>query len=189
MCGRYALYDTSKLDFEVAHNLIGISYNIAPSMKVPVIVENNEVSLVNWTYKVPWAKNLDIINARSETLEKKPVFRNAKRCIFIANGYYEWLQTAEGKVPYYHTFRTRMMYFGGIFNDYGACIVTRQSQSMKVDVHHRQPVILNYQEFSNWFDLKHNLTCEQNRDLDIYRVSNKVNSPKNNSPDNVAQIF
>ncbi len=188
MCGRYALYDTSKLDFEIDQNMAGINYNIAPSAIVPVIVENNEVKLVNWTFKVSWAKNLNIINARSETLETKKVFQNAKRCIFLANGYFEWLRKGKTKIPYYHTFHNQMMYFGGIFNDHGACIITRESHPMKVEIHHRQPIILKYEEFACWFALKHDYKGQQNRDMDIYKVSNKVNSPKNNSLDNIARI-
>ena len=42
MCGRYALYDTSKTEFKIPHNLVGKNYNVTPSMMVPVVVENNE---------------------------------------------------------------------------------------------------------------------------------------------------
>ena len=89
MCGRYALYDTSKSEFKIAHNLVGQNYNITPSASVPVVINNDEVKLVSWTFKVPWADKLNIINARSETLETKKIFQNAKRCIFIANGHFE----------------------------------------------------------------------------------------------------
>ncbi len=188
MCGRYALYDISKADFQIAHNLVEKNYNIMPSATVPVVVENNEVMLVRWTFKVPWSEKLNIINARSETLDTKKVFKNAKRCIFIANGYFEWLRRDKDKIPYYHTFRDRMMYFGGIFNDYGACIVTRQSYPAKVRAHHRQPVILEYNGFFNWFNSSHDYECKHSQDMDIYQVSNKVNSPKMNLPDNIKKI-
>jgi putative SOS response-associated peptidase YedK len=188
MCGRYALYDTSKSEFKIAHNLIGKNYNITPSTTVPIVVDNNEVKLVSWTFKVPWADKLNIINARSETLITKKVFLNAKRCIFIANGYFEWLRQDKVKIPYYHTFKDQMMYFGGIFNDQGACIVTRQSYPMKVKVHHRQPVILRYDEFESWFALDHDYTCKHTEDMDIFEVSNRVNSSKNNALSNIERI-
>ena len=81
-----------------------------------------------------------------------------------------------------------MMYFGGIFNEQGACIVTRQSYTMKVEVHHRQPVILQYNDFEKWFASEHDYTCEHSQDMDIFKVTSKVNSPKNNAPDNIEQI-
>lgn len=188
MCGRYALYDTSKLDFKIAHNFVGQNYNITPSAIVPIFVDNNEVKLVSWTFKVPWNDKLNIINARSETLETKKVFQNAKRCVFIANGYFEWSRKEKVKIPYYHTLKDQIMYFGGIFNDHGACIVTRQSYPMKVEVHHRQPVILRYNDFERWFAFKHDFTCEHTQDMDIFQVTRKVNSPKNNTPDNIERI-
>ena len=188
MCGRYALYDTSKSEFKIAHNLVGQNYNVTPSASVPVVINNGEVKLVSWTFKVPWADKLNIINARSETLETKKVFQNAKRCIFIANGYFEWLRKDKVKIPFYHTFKDQMMYFGGIFSDQGACIVTRQSYPMKVEVHHRQPVILQYNDFERWFASEHDYTCEHSQDMDIFKVTSKVNSPRNNAPDNIERI-
>ena len=146
------------------------------------------MKLVKWTFKVPWAEKLNIMNARSETLETKRVFQNAQRCIFIANGYFEWCGHDKVKVPYYHTFKNQMMYFGGICNGEGACIVTRKSYPLKVKVHHRQPVVLKYHEFSSWFALEHDYTCEHSRHMDVYEVSPKVNYPKNNSPSNIEKV-
>ena len=135
MCGRYALYDTAKSDLEIGHNLVGKNYNIAPLAMVPVIKDNNNIELVRWAFKVAWDTKLNIINARSETLASKLAFQNTKRCIFIANGYFEWLSRDKSKIPYYHTFNDKLMYFGGILNDQGACIVTRESYPLKVKVH------------------------------------------------------
>ena len=59
---------------------------------------------------------------------------------------------------------------------------------MKVEVHHRQPVILSYDEFASWFALEQDYNCEHTQDMDIFEVSNKVNSPKNNVPDNIERI-
>ncbi len=188
MCGRYALYDTSKSEFKIAHNLVGQNYNITPSAIVPIVVQNDEVKLVSWTLKIPWADKLNIINARSETLEEKTVFHDVKRCVFIANGYFEWLRKDKVKIPYYHTFKDQMMYFGGIFNDRGACIVTRKSYPMKINVHRRQPIILRYNDFQSWFSLKHDYTCEYAQDMEIFEVTSKVNSPKNNTPDNIVGV-
>lgn len=188
MCGRYALYDISHLDLKIPSNMIGQNYNIAPSSAVPVVVDTGEVKLVKWEFKVPWAKKLRIINARSETLESKKIFQGVKRCVFIANGYFEWLINSKEKIPYYHTFGKRMMYFGGIYNDQGACIVTRKSYPMKVNIHDRQPIILRYEDFFNWLSSSHDYNCDYYHDMYIYQVSKAVNSPKNNFPDNILEL-
>jgi hypothetical protein len=44
-----------------------------------------------------------MINARAESVAEKPTFKNAfrkgRRCLVLADGYYEWAATAEGKAP------------------------------------------------------------------------------------------
>jgi putative SOS response-associated peptidase YedK len=45
-----------------------------------------------------------MINARSETADEKPSYRRAfkkRRCLILADGFYEWQKTANGKQPYY----------------------------------------------------------------------------------------
>ena len=188
MCGRYTLYDTSKAEFSIPKNMIGVNYNIAPSSLVPVVVDDLKVKLIQWTLKVPWAEKLRIINARSETLETNKIFQNTKRCIFIANGFFEWIRNGKEKKPYYHTFANHQMYFGGIFNNYGACIVTRESYSLKLAVHKRQPVILRYEEFPDWLSSQHDYECEHSIHMDVYPVSTMVNSTKNNSIENISKV-
>ena len=188
MCGRYTLYDTSIAEFKISENMVGKNYNIAPASIVPVVIAHDIVKLVRWTFKVPWANNLNIINARSETLETKRIFQESQRCVFIANGYFEWLRRGEIKIPYYHTFKDRMMYFGGIFNDTGACIVTRKSYQMKKKIHQRQPVILRYNDFSAWLASTHDYSCDHSCDMSIYQVSPAVNISKNDSPSNIVKI-
>ncbi len=188
MCGRYALYDISKAEFYIPQNMVGINYNISPGTSVLVVTENYDVKLTHWTFSVAWAEKLRIINARSETLEIKKIFQNTKRCIFIANGYFEWLRERREKKPFYHTFKDRMMYFGGVYNEHGACIITRPCYRLKMEIHQRQPVLLRYKDFSNWFSSKHDYSCEHSKDMHIYRVSSIVNSTKNNSEENISEI-
>ena len=187
MCGRYALYDTSKLDFEVAHNLIGISYNIAPSMKVPVIVENNEVSLVNWTYKVPWAKNLDIINARSETVRQKPSFKESKPCLIVADGWYEWKRDGEVKQPYYFHMNNDVFYFAGIYNDSGCAILTMEANEKLAPIHHRQPIMLKHNEARDHLKGKDRFTSSLSRRVEFYPVDRMMNSPNVNNEKNIEE--
>ena len=51
----------------------------------------NYPEFMKWGIAPSWSKNkVNITNARSETLLEKADFKNSLRCIFIADGYYEW---------------------------------------------------------------------------------------------------
>ena len=80
------------------------------------------------------------------------------------------------------------MFLGGIFDSSGACIVTRPSYPKLAEVHHRQPVILNYNTLSDWFKKSHDYNCSFSEDIIIFPVSIKVNSSLNNCKDNVSKV-
>ena len=188
MCGRYTLYDISKYEFNVDID-IKPNYNIAPASKVLIINKKMELEYVYWSIKPSWSQKINIINARSETLETKNIFRNADRCVFIANGYFEWKKMSSGKIPYYHTYSNNMMYFGGVKNTSGICIVTRNSYKNISYIHHRQPVILGYEDFEKWFQKKHDYSSEVSKNIITYKVSNTVNKPINNSIKNIEKVL
>ena len=185
MCGRFVLYDNSKFNFE--YNFIP-NYNVCPGSKVFILKNDRKIIKVKWSITPPWTDKIEIINARSETLESKITFKNAERCIFIANGYFEWKSDKSKKIPYYHTFKNGIMFFGGVFDSTGACIVTRQSYPKISKIHHRQPVILKETDFSCWFEKNHDFSCDFSDKMIIYPVSRKVNSPYNNSVENIIRI-
>ena len=84
-------------------------YNIAPTQEAPVIVQANgkrTLELFRWGLIPWWAKDPAIgnrmINARAETLAEKPAFKNLlgkRRCLVLADGFYEWRKEGKGKVP------------------------------------------------------------------------------------------
>ena len=118
----------------------------------------------------------------------KKSFNNTKRCIFLANGYYEWKRIGQNKIPFYHFFSDEIMFFAGIYNDDGACIVTRESYSKIKQIHSRQPVLLKYDNFNTWFDKTHDFECQFSIEMNIYEVSKSVNSVKNNSFKNIQKV-
>jgi putative SOS response-associated peptidase YedK len=109
MCGRYELH-SSPAALALAFALpfppdIQPRYNIAPTQQVPVVRLNvdgrRELSQLRWGLVPFWAKDLSIgnkmINARGETIATKPGFRDPyreKRCLFPADGFYEWAKLA-----------------------------------------------------------------------------------------------
>ena len=88
-------------------------YNIAPSQLVACVRTNSETTEREWVELqwglVPsWAKEISIglklINARGETVAEKPSFRKAfthRRCLVLADGFYEWKREGTKKQPYY----------------------------------------------------------------------------------------
>jgi len=115
MCGRYGFapgeFREIKLRFTIGGDipLINSRYNIAPTQQAPVIARlegANRVELFQWGLVPSWAKDISIgnrmINARAETLAEKASFRRLlknRRCLVLANGFYEWRKEGKGKVP------------------------------------------------------------------------------------------
>src|SRR5262245_23506035 len=89
-------------------------YNICPTDMIDVVVEREgkrDLAALRWGLVPSWWRGRlkDVpatFNARAETVGQKPMFRDAfmrNRCLIPASGYYEWLNTATGKQPYYYT--------------------------------------------------------------------------------------
>lgn len=92
------------------------------TQKAPIIrLYDNGQALIEeyrWGLVPSWSKTM--INARSETVAKLPAFRSAfkfRRCLVIADGFYEWIQTVKPKQPLRFVLRDREMpmLFGGIW--------------------------------------------------------------------------
>jgi putative SOS response-associated peptidase YedK len=118
VCGRFDRH-SSLADF--AHAIDGLlvvaseelspSYNVAPSQRALVVrstPEGRVASALVWGLVPSWVKKTKKnppINARSETVKERPMFRRSfrtQRCLVLCNGYYEWQEKATGpKQPYY----------------------------------------------------------------------------------------
>jgi len=184
MCGRFTLKNKEKVkelyDIDVVPN-----YNVSPSSQVIVLTSGPE--MMNWSYSPSWAKTpMNIINARIETLDEKPSFKEAKRCVFLTDGWYEWKRWFDwkrrenNKDPYYHTVDNNIIHMAGIYNSTGCAIVTQQSLGVLKEIHHRQPVLLRGDEINEWLA---GLTVQNSKvseSIDVYKVSTYVNSVKNN---------
>jgi putative SOS response-associated peptidase YedK len=107
MCGRYTL--TSPDDIAGRFGLGALSetgsdirprFNVSPSQAVPVIRTHDgetALELMRWGFQPAWMKGKGNrpppINARSETLLERPMFKSAVgkgRCLIPADGFYEW---------------------------------------------------------------------------------------------------
>src|SRR5215471_19390275 len=113
MCGRFVRQkevDAIVRDFSVQEVECDLapSYNVAPTQKVAVIVEDGVKRLVTvrWGLVPSWASDLSVgnklINARAETVARKDSFRDAferRRCLVVADGFYEWRKSGKTRQP------------------------------------------------------------------------------------------
>lgn len=217
MCGRFVGYrdlETLQAHFPIdrveAH--LSPSYNVAPAQLVPVIVRQgneNVLRTFRWGLIPFWAKDPSIgnrmINARSETVDAKPSFRSAfrtRRCLIPADGFYEWKGEAGQKQPMYITLPGGGPFgFAGlweVWDDggkaetplYSCTVLTTEACPSIREVHHRMPVILKPEAFSQWIDggtppgtLKEILRTQIQMEFTARPVSRAVNSARNNSAD------
>ena len=109
----------------------------------------------------------------------------------MADGYYEWKREKINKHPYYFTrLDNQTMVFAGIYKDYQFIIITMQANSKVIDIHQRQPVIINKNNLNDYFNLKKEgtsfLKSHKAPELKFYHVSKDVNNPINNTKELIA---
>jgi putative SOS response-associated peptidase YedK len=175
MCGRYTLrtpVDTLAERFEIddTPSSIAASYNVAPTQGVAtVLVEGGKrkLEMLHWGLIPSWADDPSIgnkmINARAETVAEKPSFRKAfrnHRCLVLADGFYEWQKTANGKQPYYIRMEDDSPFaFAGLWERWkngsevrSATIITTDANDIVAPIHNRMPVILHPEDYGLWLD-------------------------------------
>ena len=123
MCGRFTLTTTNeelmrRFAVQTDQNYPN-RWNIAPSQTSLTITCDNETEFRLNTQDIfgVWQSGLGkrIINARSETIAEKPMFKEAfkyQRCLILASGWFEWDAL---KTPYFISLRdNRVMAFAGL---------------------------------------------------------------------------
>ncbi len=208
MCGRFAQRKSPEAIVNRFH-VAAIRYtptpryNIAPTQMIAAITQTNERALVSlrWGLIPSWAKDTKIgnnlINARAETLEEKPSFRNAlrsRRCLIPTDGWFEWKKEGAAKQPYFfHRKDDELFSFAGLWEEWkspeneliqSCTIITTEPNELAANYHHRMPVILSESEEAMWLDPATRIpdvvqllkACPAD-DLEIYPVSRAVNSP------------
>jgi putative SOS response-associated peptidase YedK len=227
MCGRYSLFTpaddledrfdaTFEFEFEPR-------YNAAPGQSLPVITDTDSDSIrrLEWGLVPRWAndKSERHINARSETVSDKPAFADAyeqRRCLVLADGFYEWVETTDGKQPYRVAFEddrpfamaglwerwrpeTRQTGLGDFSGEATGqsnpepietfTVLTTEPNEVVERLHHRMAVILAPNEEKPW--LTGGEVSFEPVSSDPLRsdpISTAINSPANDSPELVRPI-
>jgi len=222
MCGRFTVAATREDLFDEfglteAPFDIHPRYNLAPSQIAPVLLRGDDGALrlagFRWGLVPWWAKDAEIgnrmINARAETLARKPAFRDAfreRRCLVPADGWYEWQKQGTRKVPMWIHLRSRRPFaFAGLWERWRAgrggdwlntfAIVTTDAAPSIRHIHDRMPVVLPRGLRDRWLDpgadpaeLAALAKPYAGDDLEAWPVSTLVNSPGNDVPECLAEV-
>ena len=224
MCGRFsltvdpvqlrALLPGVRIDEDIVER-----YNIAPTQQVATVLNEPErrLTLAHWGLIPFWAKDPKIgnrlFNARGETVHEKPSFRSSfqrKRCLILADGFYEWRTKAgeKRKTPIYFRLKTGAPFaFAGLWDRWSAgsdadeltscAIITTAPNELVGMVHDRMPVILPPDRYDFWLtpgaapagELRGCLTAYPAAEMEAFEVDPKVGNARNDGPELILPLF
>jgi putative SOS response-associated peptidase YedK len=212
MCGRFTRRSSP---IAVAHEFdlfdvpdLSPSFNVAPGQAVAVVrqepeVKGRELAFLRWGLIPAWADDPSIgdrmANARSETAATKPSFRRAfrsRRCLVVADGFYEWQRTNGRKQPYFIGLKNdRPFGMAGLWERWekggepveSCTILTTEANDLMKPIHERMPVIIPPDQYETWLNprcqdtekLAKLLRAYSPDEMLAYRVSTVVSNPKN----------
>ena len=198
MCGRFSLSSNleelkNKFSNEISGNFPA-KYNISPGQNSVVIsLKKNDLYLnqIQWGFKVPKLSKL-VINARSETINEKPLFKNLfqqNRCLIPANSWFEW--NNENK-PYLIKHKENdIIAFAGLQRleenkERSFVIITAEAGRNLKTIHKRTPLVINKENFLFWLGNDYEKACNflkpiNSNDYKFYPVSPKVGKISNDN--------
>ncbi len=185
-------------------------FNIAPTDQHFIVTsefERRKVQRARWGLVNRWARDnsraSQCINAKAETLEQRPTFREAfqrRRCVVPADGFYEWTGPKDKRQPLWiHPRSGGLMLFAGLYESWYPernqpevtfTIVTCAANAAIAEIHDRMPVVLDERAAEDWMNprerdplsLKRLLVPAPSDLLSVRPASPLVNSVKNEGP-------
>ena len=217
MCGRFGLFAelgdlAGHFDFgpEPLRRSYSPRWNIPPTAAILTVLNDGNVRTANmmrWGLTPSHGRSSGsaprlLFNARSETIEQRPIFRNAfasRRCLVPANGFYEWKAgSGRTRIPQWVSHEHgEPIAFAGIWysaqpdeQERGICvIITTAANDLVAPIHHRMPVILPPDHFDLWLSDRAEpetlVTLLGSRDwpeMSVREVSTAVNRVANDGP-------
>ncbi len=207
MCGRFAFYSPSEATaalFGVASSMeVPPRYNIAPTQTVAAIRngdEGRELTMLRWGLVPFWAKDPSIgnrmINARAETVAEKPAYRAAfrhRRCIVLADGFYEWRKQGDAKTPYFISLASGEPFaLAGLWENWTdkesgeslqtTTLITTGANAFMRELHHRMPVVLEPCSADEWLGgsvAPLEQAADRTPGLKAWPVDRRVNNARN----------
>ena len=225
VCGRIDLHTPAQeiarrfqavLGFDAAE--VAPGWNIPPTRKIAAIIgseRGRRLVGLHWGFVPRWARNLDgtqPINARSDSVMVKPMFRDAirhRRCLIPVDGFFEWHREGARKQPYYFRMGDGAPFaLGGIWDVwadraegegytlYTCAILTTSANALMSPVHDRMPVIVAPQDYDQWLaaDARRMEPVEvllrpfDSSRMAAYPVGLRANSASNDAPDVIEPV-
>lgn len=215
MCGRYTLATSDpgqlRSRFAIGESVeVRRRYNVAPGDDVLAVVQRGPEphgAVLRWGLVPAWADDprelsVKTINARAETVQERPAYRDAfaqRRCLIVADGFYEW----QAGTPHWITRADGESFaFAGLWASWrprtaepveplrSCAIVTTAASDAIRDLHDRMPVILLPGDESTWLasgsspEMLHEvLAAAREQQLVARPVSRAVNDARHDAPD------
>ena len=216
MCARFTMTQEDKAllaEFEAKtiDEQYRQSYNLAPTQLAPVIISQKPeaIQLFHFGLVPFWAKDkkssYSMMNARQETVLEnntyKPLMLHNKRCLVLADGFYEWKTEGKKKLPYRFVLLNRKAFaFAGLWSQWKSedkkevyesfTILTTTPNKQVATLHNRMPVILTKEEEKLWLaddvppaELIKLCDSYPDEEMKMYPVSTDVNKAVNNHQD------
>jgi putative SOS response-associated peptidase YedK len=216
MCGRFTVKATwaelvamYRLTMDAPPHNLRPRFNVCPTDPVDVVIAQDSKrdlvsmrwGLVPWWWSKPLKElRMATFNARAETVETKPVFRDAfkrSRCLLPMSGYYEWQGTPSGKQPWYFTADgSPILTVAGLWDEWknrdtgerlrSCTMIVGEPNEFAADIHDRMPVFLSEEQFGPWLSGEAGaelLKPAPHGYLQRWPVSKKVNSSKADADD------
>ena len=194
-------------------------FNICPTQPLLCVRQGKSLPLevveLRWGLIPAWTKNTKVgtglINARSETASSKPSFRDAfqdRRCLIIADGFFEWKKTGAAKQPFYICRKDQQPFcLAGLWESWQheknpshspvqtCTVLTTSANDLMAPIHDRMPVVLAPDQHENWLNQSNRLVDTiqpmmsplHTDSLQAYPVSTFVNRPSNDSKECIAR--
>jgi putative SOS response-associated peptidase YedK len=204
---RFTFLQPDQPDFELLPR-----YNVAPAQDAPIVFSEEseserKLAMMRWGLIPRWSRDASIafktINARSETLEQKPAFKDAykkRRCLVLADGFYEWRSEGKKRLPVFIALEKRAPFaMAGLWEAWkdpsgrevrSFTIVTVPANEALRPLHERMPAILRREDEALWLDARSDAfaLADALRPLDsaalsLAPASTLVNAVANEGPD------
>jgi putative SOS response-associated peptidase YedK len=226
VCGRYTLKArrsdeiqarlTESLGVETPASDRGFErFNIAPTQEVLAVVQDRDgrrIEGLRWGLVPHWAKELktrfSMINARAETLERKPAYRqlvarSGHRCLILADGWYEWQRPEDPRQPkrplHFSLAGEELFCFAGLWTTWSApddqvvpscTMITCAANELVRPIHDRMPVVFAGREACQaWLDPSLDSSAAREllspippHEIVVRPASPVVNSARNDGP-------
>lgn len=213
MCGRYFRHtprDELAAAFAAQSSVEDVApgFNIAPSQSVLAVRFNPKSGLrtldaLSWGLVPHFVKDRSgaykLINARAETVDVLPSYRDAflrRRCLVLADGFYEWRKLGKKKQPYAIARVDRAPFaMAGLWENFRdpatgdwfrtCTVVTTNANALVAELHDRMPAILPPEAYAAWLgetpcapaELKRLLTPFAAEQMQAWPVSPALNRP------------